>query len=51
MNEDFHVKEIFGFREYWKDLKFCKVTNEKFTAKMKDEVKGFPIIDFVGLKP
>lgn len=51
MNEDFHVKEIFWFSWILKRFKILQSDKWKFTAKMKDEVKGFPIIDFVGLKP
>ena len=51
MNGNFHAEEMFGFAEYSKDSKFYGVENEKVIAKMKDKVKGIPMVDFVGLNP
>ena len=42
---------LFNFDEYPKDSKFFDPVNKKVIGKMKDEVKGKIISEFVALKP
>ena len=41
---------LFDFSNFSKDSKFYDDQNEVVVRKMKDEYKGIPIINFVGLK-
>ena len=43
-------KNLFDFSDYSKDSKIFDAINEKVIGKMKDEVKGEIISEFVGLK-
>ena len=43
-------KDLFDFNNYSKDSKFFNETNEKVIGKMKDELGGVIITEFVGLK-
>ena len=43
-------KDLLDFSNYSKDLKFFNETNKKVIGKMKDELGGVIIIEFVGLK-
>ena len=43
-------KNLFDFSDYSKDSKIFDPINEKVIGKMKDEVKGEIISEFVGLK-
>ena len=45
------MKEHFDLSEYPHTSPFYDPTNNKVVGKMKDEVKGEPIIEFVGLRP
>ena len=45
------MKEHFDFAEYPKTSRFYDPQNNKVVGKMKDEVKGQPILEFVGLRP
>ena len=54
-NEDiyekiFEDKDLFDFSDYSKDSKFFDDTNKKVIGKMKDEMAGKVITEFVGLK-
>ena len=54
-NEDIYEKiyvdkDLFGFSDYSKDSKFFDDTNKKVIGKMKDEMAGKVITEFVGLK-
>ena len=50
--EDFYKnKSLFDFSDYPKDSKFLDPVKKKVTGKIKDEVKGNIIREFVGLKP
>ena len=44
-------KELYDLSEYKPDSPFYSAANKKAIGKMKDETKGDPIIEFVGLKP
>ena len=49
--EDFHGdKSFFGFSDYPKDSRFYDPFNKKVIGKMKDEVRGRIISEFIGLK-
>ena len=49
--EDFYEhKNFFDFSDYPKDSKFFDPVNKKVIGKIKDEVKGKIISEFVGLK-
>ena len=49
--EDFYLdKYLFDFSDYPLHLKFFDPVNKKVIGKMKDELKGKVISDFVGLK-
>ena len=49
--EDFcEFKHLFDFSDYPEDLNFFDPVNKKVIGKMKDEVKGKIISEFVGLK-
>ena len=49
--ENFHKnKSLFDFSDYPEDSKFFDPVNKKVIGKMKDEVKGKIISEFVGLK-
>ena len=48
--EIFKGKDLFGFSNYSKDLRFFDGTNRKVIGKMKDEFGGIIVIEFVGLK-
>ena len=41
-------KSLFGFRDYPKDSQFYDPVNKKVIGKMKDEVRGKIINEFVG---
>ena len=43
-------KDLFDFSNYSKDSKFFNETNKKVIGKMKDELSGVIITEFVGLK-
>ena len=45
------MKEHFDLAEYPKTSCFYDPQNNKVVGKMKDEVKGQPILEFVGLRP
>ena len=47
----FQKKEYFDFASYPKSSLFYDPTNDKVIGKFKDETKGVPIREFVGLKP
>ena len=44
-------KDLFDFSDYLKSSKFYDVSNKKVIGKMKDEMCGKGISEFVGLKP
>ena len=46
----FKWKNLFDFSNYPKDSKFFDETNKKVIGKMKDEVGGIIVNEFVGLK-
>ena len=46
----FSNKEFFDFSEYDKDSKYFNTENMIKIWKMKDEVKGIAIVEFVGLR-
>ena len=48
--EFFKWKDLFDFSNYSKDSKFFDETNKKVIGKMKDEVGGIIVNEFVGLK-
>ena len=49
--EDFWSdKHLFDFSGYDKDHKYWDDTNKKVIGKFKDETKGVPIVEFVGLR-
>ena len=48
--EFFKQKDLFDFSNYSKDSKFFNETNKNVIGKMKDEIGGVIIIEFVGLK-
>ena len=48
--EFFKWKHLFNFSNYSKDLKFYDDSNEKVVGKMKDEMGGIIIDEFIGLK-
>ena len=48
--EFFKWKHLFNFSNYSKDLKFYDDSNEKVIGKMKDEMEGIIIDEFIGLK-
>ena len=49
--EDFYEnKNLFDFSDYSEDLKLFNSLNKKVIGKMKDEVKGKIISEFIGLK-
>ena len=49
--KDFYENNnLFYFNGYPKDSKFFDLVNKKVIGKMKDEVKGKMISEFVGLK-
>ena len=51
-DEDFSKdKKIFDFSNYVTKSKFYDNSNKLVVGKMKDETAGFPIKEFVGLKP
>ena len=43
-------KDKFDFGDYNKNSGFYDPTNKKVIGKMKDETKGVPIVEFVGLR-
>ena len=43
-------KDLFDFRNYFKDSRFYDDTNKKVIGKMKDEYGGVVIDEFIGLK-
>ena len=45
------MKEHFDLAEYPQTSRFYDPQNNKVVVKMKDEVKGQPIFEFVGLRP
>ena len=49
-DEFFKWKHLFDFSNYSKDLKFYDDSNEKVIGKMKDEMGGIIIDEFIGLK-
>ena len=48
--ECFTDRELFDFREYPKDSKYHDITNKNVLGKIKDEIKGQKILEFIGLK-
>ena len=48
--EFFKWKDLFDFSNYSKDSKFFNETNKKVIGKMRDELGGVIITEFVGLK-
>ena len=49
--EDFYEdKDLFDFSDYQKDSKLFDPVNKNVVGKMKDELKGKIISDFIGLK-
>ena len=48
--EFFKWKDLFDFINYSKDSKFFDETNQKVIVKMKDEIGGVIVEEFVGLK-
>ena len=46
----FKQKDFFNFSNYSEDSKFFDATNKKFTGKVKDELGGIIIDEFIGLK-
>ena len=46
----YHDRELFDSSDYEKSSKFFFKENDKVLGKFKDEAKGLPIIEFVGLK-
>ena len=48
--EFFKWRDLFDFSNYSKDSKFFNETNKKVIGKIKDEFRGFIVIEFVGLK-
>ena len=49
--KDFWVdKDKFDFSDYNKNSGFYDATNKKVIGKMKDETKGEPTVEFVGLR-
>ena len=48
--EFFKSKDLFDFSNYSKDSKFYDESNKKVIGKMKDEMGGFIIDEFIGLK-
>ena len=48
--EFFKSKDLFNFSNYSKDSKFYDESNKKVIGKMKDEMGGFIIDEFIGLK-
>ena len=48
--EFFKCKDLFDFSNYSKDSKFFDETNKKVIGKMKDEIGGVIVNEFVGLK-
>ena len=48
--EFFKWKDLFDFSNYSKDSKFFNETNKKVIGKMKDELGGVIVTEFVGLK-
>ena len=49
-DEFFKWKDLFDFSNYSKDSKFYDDSNEKVIGKMKDEMGGIIIDEFIGLK-
>ena len=46
----FNDKEMFDFSEYNKSSKYFDESNKKVIGKFKDEAKGIPITEFLGLR-
>ena len=44
-------RDLLDFSDYLKNSKFYDVTNKKVIGKMKDELSGKVISEFIGLKP
>lgn len=52
MYEDLHKdKDNCTLSQYPKNSKFYDKRNKKVTRKVKDEIKGVPIFEFVALMP
>ena len=49
-DEFFKWKDLFDFSNYSKDSKFYDDSNKKVIGKMKDEMGGIIIDEFIGLK-
>ena len=49
-DEFFKWKDLFDFSNYSKDSKFYDDSNKKVVGKMKDEMGGIIIDEFIGLK-
>ena len=43
-------KHLFDFSEYPVNSRFYDASNKKVLGKMKDEFKGVPVSEFIGLK-
>ena len=43
-------KDLFDFSDYSKNSKFCDATTKKVIGRMKDELSGKIISEFIGLK-
>ena len=48
--KNFLDKDLFDFSDYLKSSKFYDISNKKVIGKMKDEMCGKVISEFVGLK-
>ena len=48
--ESFQDKHLFDFSNYPVNSKYYHPTNGSVLGKMKDEFKGVPISEFIGLK-
>ena len=46
-----HHLDLYDTSEYPSDLPAYSIINKKVLEKMKDEMKGYPIKEFVGLRP
>ena len=49
-NQCFRDKHLLDFSGYPKDSIYYDISNKKVLGKMKDELNGVKIVEFVGLK-